>query len=227
MQWVRPFIFRYVVLEEVHLLRFQIEPYAKIWNLQKELQQKVINERDTSFLILTQHPAVITIGKSGTYQNLLLSREQLKKQNIQFFETDRGGDITFHGPGQLVGYPILNLERFKKDIHWYLRQLEQSIIETLEEFGLQPARINHLTGVWINNKKICAIGIKTTRWVTMHGFALNITTDLKAFQTIIPCGIQDKGITSLTELLGNNIPMEEVITIFLQKFSNVFGVTII
>jgi lipoyl(octanoyl) transferase len=214
-------------LEEVHLLRFQIEPYAKIWNLQKELQQKVINERDTSFLILTQHPAVITIGKSGTYQNLLLSREQLKKQNIQFFETDRGGDITFHGPGQLVGYPILNLERFKKDIHWYLRQLEQSIIETLEEFGLQPARINHLTGVWINNKKICAIGIKTTRWVTMHGFALNITTDLKAFQTIIPCGIQDKGITSLTELLGNNIPMEEVITIFLQKFSNVFGVTII
>jgi lipoyl(octanoyl) transferase len=214
-------------LKEVRLLRFQIEPYAKIWDLQRKLQQKVIEERRHSFLILTQHPPVITLGKSGTYQNLLLSKEQLQQKNIQFFEIDRGGDITYHGPGQLIGYPILDLEKFKKDIHWYLRQLEQSIIETLEEFALHPKRIKELTGVWINNKKICAIGIKTTRWVTMHGFALNITTDLNAFQTIIPCGIQDKGITSLAELAGNKITMEEVIKIFLQKFSKVFGVTLI
>jgi lipoyl(octanoyl) transferase len=195
--------------------------------LQKELQKKVIEERTESYLILTQHPPVITLGKTGSHNNLLLSAKELEKRNIQFFEVDRGGDITYHGPGQLIGYPILNLEHFKKDIHWYLRQLEQTIIETLETYALQPKRIKNLTGVWIDKKKICAIGIKTTRWVTMHGFALNIDIDLNAFQTIIPCGIQNKGITSLSEQLGNNITIDEVITIFLQKFSKIFGVTLI
>ena len=214
-------------MENVHLLQFQIESYEKIWALQKELQKKVIEERAQSYLILTQHPAVITLGKSGSYENLLLSKNELSKKNIQFFEVDRGGDITYHGPGQLVGYPILNLEHFKKDIHWYLRQLEQSIIETLEEYNILASRIESLTGVWIQKKKICAIGIKTTRWVTMHGFALNVTNDLNPFQSIIPCGIQDKGITSISEQVGNIIPIEEVIKVFLEKFKKIFGVTIV
>jgi lipoyl(octanoyl) transferase len=223
----KPFIFRYGQVEQVHLLRFQIEPYEKIWNLQRELQKEVIANRSHSYLILTQHNPVITLGKSGTYENLLLSQQELKKKKIQFFEIDRGGDITYHGPGQLVGYPILNLENLKKDIHWYLRTLEQIIMETLQEYTIPSRRIHGLTGVWIDNKKICAIGIKTTRWVTMHGFALNINTDLAPFQAIVPCGIQQMGITSIAEQVGNIIPLDEVITILLQKFSAIFGVKII
>lgn len=214
-------------MEKVHLLQFQVESYAKIWALQKKLQKEVIEKRQESYLILTQHLPVITLGKSGSYSNLLLSEDELSSKKIQFFEVDRGGDITYHGPGQLVGYPVLNLEHFKKDIHWYLRQLEQSIIETLEEYNILASRIKSLTGVWIQKKKICAIGIKTTRWVTMHGFALNVTNDLNPFQSIIPCGIQDKGITSISEQVGNIIPIEEVIKVFLEKFEKIFGVTIV
>jgi len=214
-------------VEKVRLVQFHIEPYAKIWDLQNKLQKDVIENRTGSYLILTQHLPVITLGKSGSHENLLVSAKELEEKKIQFFEVDRGGDITYHGPGQLVGYPILNLERFKKDIHWYLRQLEQTIIETLEEFTLKPERIKGLTGVWIGKKKICAIGVKTTRWVTMHGFALNITTDLDHFHTIIPCGLQNSSITSLAEQIGNNITIDEVIRVFLHKFSMIFGVTII
>jgi len=225
MLWEKLFIFRYEHLKQVRIIQFEIESYTKICDLQRQLQQQVIEKRSDSYLILTQHHPVITLGKSGTHENLLLSKEELDKKKIQFYEIDRGGDITYHGPGQLVGYPIMNLDHFKKDIHWYLRNLEQIIIDTLQEFALQARRIEGFTGVWIGNKKICAMGIKTTKWVTMHGFALNINTDLTAFQSIIPCGIQHKSITSLSEEVGNIISIEEVIKILLQKFSKIFGVT--
>lgn len=167
-------------------------------------------------LLFCQHPHVYTLGKSGHQENLLMNDEQLNAAGAQFYKINRGGDITYHGPGQLVGYPILDLENFFTDIHKYMRLLEEAIILTCADYGLSAGRIDGLTGVWLghedgqNPRKICAMGVKCSRWVTMHGFAFNINTDLNFFGNIIPCGISDKAVTTLQQELGRELTMNEV-----------------
>lgn len=167
-------------------------------------------------LLFCQHPHVYTLGKSGHQENLLMNDEQLNAAGAQFYKINRGGDITYHGPGQLVGYPILDLENFFTDIHKYMRLLEEAIILTCADYGLSAGRIDGLTGVWLghedgqNPRKICAMGVKCSRWVTMHGFAFNVNTDLNFFGNIIPCGISDKAVTSLQQELGQEVVMSEV-----------------
>jgi lipoyl(octanoyl) transferase len=169
-----------------------------------------------NYLLFCEHPHVYTLGRSGTTSHLLASKAMLQAQDVAFYTTNRGGDITYHGPGQLVVYPILDLENFFTDIHRYLRFLEEAVIATLEDFGLCGARMQELTGVWIDHedglgaRKVCAIGVRTSRWVTMHGLALNVNTDLGYFDQIIPCGIRDKKVTSMAELLGTQQNLQTV-----------------
>jgi lipoyl(octanoyl) transferase len=179
-------------------------------------------------LIFVEHPPVYTLGKSGNEDNILISQQDLKINGIEFFHINRGGDITFHGPEQLVGYPILDLDRFRTDIGWYLRSLEEVIIRTMADYGLKGERSQGETGVWIEpglkgkERKICAMGIKCSRWITMHGFALNVNTDLSYFNNIIPCGIVNKQVTSLEKELGRKLPMEEVKEKLKKNFEQVF-----
>ena len=196
-----------------------------MWDVQRDLYQRVLSENSGPYLVLTEHDPVITIGKSGSRTNLLANSNYLETRGIDVIENDRGGDITFHGPGQIVGYPIINLSDFKRDIHWYLRSLEEVIIKTLALYDLDAARSDGLTGVWIENRKICAIGVKTSRWITMHGFALNVNTDLDYFNMIVPCGISDKTVTSISSELGNTIDLNDVNNKVISQFENVFGVT--
>lgn len=214
-------------MQKVTLIQAGTSDYREMWDLQNRLHRSVVDNGSEQYLILTEHKPVITIGKSGSKNNLLANPEWLKKQGIEVIENDRGGDITFHGPGQIVGYPILNLAKFKKDIHWYLRAIEDVIIESLGELGLTAQRQEKLTGVWIENRKICAIGVKTSRWVTMHGFALNVLTNLDYFKMIIPCGINDKGVTSISYELGNTIELNHVINILISNFQDIFRVNIL
>ncbi len=214
-------------MNQVYLHKYGFSSYRDAWTLQQELFDDVTKQRNIHHLVLTEHHPVITIGKSGTKKNLLVRPEYLEQQNIDLVEIDRGGDITFHGPGQLIGYPILDLTAFKKDVHWYLRMLEEIIIRTLYVFDIDSGRVPGLTGVWINNAKICAIGIKVTRWVTMHGFALNVNTDLSFFKHIIPCGINDKQVTSISQLVGNNLDINHVIKELVGQFEQVFEVSCI
>ena len=187
----------------------------------------------THYLLLVEHPPVYTLGKSGHIENVLIDEEQMGKKGIQFFRTNRGGDITFHGPGQLVGYPILDLERFYTDIGRYLRNLEEVTIAVLAGYGIRGERSPGETGVWIEpgikgrERKICAIGVRCSRWVTMHGFALNVNTDLGYFGNIVPCGIQDKQVTSLSRELGRPVPLEEVKAAWGREFEKVFGVELV
>ncbi len=212
--------------------------YAKCWDYQQKLldsiiETKVYNRRNPdkqkktkNYFLWVEHPPVYTIGRRGQMTNLLLQKEQLKAKNISFYHTNRGGDITYHGPGQIVGYPILDLENFFTDIHRYLRKIEQSIIDTLEHYDIQSKRSQGGTGVWIGTKtpkKIAAIGIRTSRWVTMHGFALNVNTDLSYFNHIIPCGISDKGVTSIERELGQNISVSQVKELLELNFSQHFN----
>jgi lipoyl(octanoyl) transferase len=194
----------------IHLGRME---YAEAWELQRKIQKRLIEAkrtqppRDLPHVLLTvEHPPVYTLGKSGDIAHLLASSEELEREGATFFRTDRGGDITFHGPGQLVGYPILDLERIFTDIGKYLRFLEQAIIDTCRDYGLAADRVDGRTGVWLGNgtseRKICAMGIRCSRWVTMHGFAFNVNTDLDFFDQIVPCGIQDRAVTSLATELG-------------------------
>lgn len=184
--------------------------------------------RTQHYLLFVEHPPVYTLGKSGNIDNVLLSEENLKARGIDFFRTNRGGDITFHGPQQIVGYPILDLERFYTDIGKYLRNMEEVIILTLKEYGIEAGRSPGETGVWIDaaikgrERKICAIGVRSSRWITMHGFALNVNTDLDYFNFIIPCGIQDKQVTSLQKELGRYVDFEEVKEKVKQNFERVF-----
>ena len=212
------------MLKNIEIIQPGVLDYRRAWDLQKQLFDKVVEERSRNYLILTEHNPVITIGKSGSDKNLLTDPSHLASKGIELIENDRGGDITFHGPGQLVGYPILDLNQFKQDIHWYLRTIEEVIIQTLKDIDIQGTRIPDLTGVWVKNRKICAIGVKVTRWVTMHGFALNISTDLDYFNHIIPCGISDHGVTSILEETGNIIDQNDVITSLCQNFSTLFDV---
>ncbi len=214
-------------MKQVQLIRTGISRYNHIWKLQQNLFQQVTREQADNYLVLTEHYPVITIGQKSNPAHLLASEVYLRQQGIDLFHVDRGGDITFHGPGQLVGYPVLNLLDFKPDIHWYLRNLEEVIIHTLAEFKLPAKRIKNLTGVWSGNKKTCAIGVKITRWVTMHGFALNVSTDLNYFKHIIPCGISGKGVTSIFEQIGNIIDLNDVSSRVCANFAEIFKVSLL
>ena len=200
--------------------------YKKCWDYQEELFAEIIavksanrkenkTEKTKNYLILCEHPHVYTLGKSGDEKNLLVNENYLKSRGATFHKINRGGDITYHGPGQIVGYPILDLDNFFTDIHKYLRFLEEAIILTLKEYGLDSERSPGETGVWFDvgtpkARKICALGVKSSRWVTMHGFAFNVNSDLSYFGNIIPCGITDKSVTSLQQELGEKMNMEEV-----------------
>ncbi len=183
-----------------------------------------------NYLLFVEHPPVFTLGKSGKMEHVLINEEQRKQKGIDFFQTNRGGDITFHGPEQIVGYPILDLEKFYTDIGRYLRELEEVIILTLAEYGIVAGRSAGETGVWIDalvkgkERKICAMGVRCSRWITMHGFALNVNTDLSYFDYIIPCGIQNKKVTSIKEELGKDVSIEEVKEKLKQNFEKVFQV---
>ena len=185
------------------------------------------------YLLFVEHPPVFTLGKSGNIQNVLLSEESLKARGIDFFHTNRGGDITFHGPRQIVGYPILDLEKFYTDIGRFLRNIEEMIILTLSEYGIAAGRSPGETGVWIDadikgrERKICAIGVRSSRWITMHGFAFNVNTDLNYFNFIIPCGIQNKQVTSLQKELGHEVNIEEVKDKVKRNFEKVFDAQLI
>jgi lipoyl(octanoyl) transferase len=210
-------------VQQIELIEAGLSDYRELWRLQEKLFSEVQNNRDKNYLILTEHNPVITRGKSAKSASLLSSESHLHSIGIDLIAIDRGGDFTFHGPGQLVGYPILNLLNFKKDIHWYLRALEEVIIKTIADYGLDGTRIEGLTGVWVDGKKICAIGVKITRWVTMHGFALNVNTDLKYFHHIIPCGISERGVTSISELTGNIISLKDVSNHLTLNFEKIFS----
>ena len=217
--------------------------YEKVLKIQTELFNKIIDQKlknrrektknkTNNYLLFVEHPNVYTLGKSGDINNLLLSKEDLTKKDIQFFNTNRGGDITCHGPGQIVCYPILDLDNFFSDIHKYLRFLEEVVIKTLMEFDIKGERSLKETGVWINPKhndarKICALGVKASRWVTMHGFALNVNNDLSYFDNIIPCGINNKSVTSVSKELRKSIDKCEIINSLKKNFSNVFSASLI
>ena len=229
--------------KKVKITELGFLPYREAWDIQEEYFSNTIAVKrqnrhlDSSILtenhlLLVEHPPVFTLGKSGKIDHLLLKEEVLKSKGIAFFKTNRGGDITFHGPGQLVGYPILDLDNFFTDIHKYLRNLEEIIIKTLSDFGLNSARSDGETGVWLDldtpfARKICAMGVRASRWVTMHGFALNINTDLSYFDYIVPCGIQGKGVTSIAKELKREVDPSIVKAAVLKHFSEVFEVEII
>lgn len=187
----------------------------------------------TNHLIFCEHSAVYTLGKSGNISNVLLSDEEMSEKGIEFYKTNRGGDITFHGEGQIVGYPILDLEKFQTDIGVYLRNIEEVVIKTIAAFGIKGERSSGETGVWIDNeipgkaRKICAIGVRCSRWITMHGFALNVNTDLDYFQNIIPCGIQNKKVTSINKEIGFSPELNEVKELIKKNFEIVFNAELI
>jgi lipoyl(octanoyl) transferase len=222
-----------------NLLHKNIEAKALHWKVNpKEVkvgpdysELKLIPET-TNYLLFVEHPPVYTLGKSGNKENVLLGDDELKEREIQFFHTNRGGDITYHGPGQIVGYPILDLEKFTTDIGIYLRNLEEVMILTMKEYGLSGERSSGETGVWIQpgipgkERKICAIGVRCSKWITMHGFAFNVNTDLSYFNHIIPCGIVNKQVTSLQKELGHSIDINEVKERIKRNFEIVFDAEI-
>ncbi|MBA4250634.1 MAG: lipoyl(octanoyl) transferase [Chlorobiaceae bacterium] len=199
--------------------------YKKTWDFQKELLNERKNNLIDDTLLLLEHPHTYTLGKTANKNNLIGSEDFLSKKSISIFEIDRGGDITYHGPGQLVGYPIINLTDWQQDTHKYLRALEEAIIKTIAEFGITGERNDKFTGVWINERKIAAIGIKVSRWITMHGFALNCNTDLSFYDGIIPCGIKDKAVTSIEKEIGQKFSMNDLKEKFVKHFVEVFNYT--
>jgi len=196
--------------------------YQEAWDLQRTIFKHVVDGEAQNTIILLEHPHTYTLGKVADKKNLVGGKDYLEKNNISVFEIDRGGDITYHGPGQIVGYPIIKLEEWEKDTHKYLRALEEVIIMTCKNYGIDAGRNPKYTGVWIGNKKIAAIGVKISRWVTMHGFAFNVNTDLSLFNGIIPCGISDKEVTSLKKELGKEINISDVKVALLENFRTVF-----
>jgi lipoyl(octanoyl) transferase len=218
--------------------------YKAAWDLQESLLQENLHLKAEArlqsgvipatrhYFLICEHPPVYTLGKSGLMEHVLIPEEKMEEEGIGFFRTNRGGDITFHGPGQIVGYPIMDLEKFYTDIGRYLRELEEVIIKTLAAFGIKGDRSAGETGVWIDpgvpgrERKICAMGVRCSRWVTMHGFALNINTDLSYFNNIVPCGIQNKAVTSMAKENGAPLRVDEVKRELLKAFEEVFGVRI-
>ena len=224
-----------VIYEDLGLIDFK-----EAWDYQTQLFDatialKMANRRDenhktttSNYLLFCEHPHVFTLGKSGKETHLLLNENSLKARGATYYKINRGGDITYHGPGQLVAYPILDLDHFFTDIHKYLRFLEEAVIATLAEYGITAERVDGLTGVWIDGnkptaRKICAMGVKCSRWVTMHGIALNVKPDLSYFKNIVPCGIDDKAVTSIQNELGKEIDMEEVKQKLKSNLSKVFN----
>ena len=234
---------QYVIVKDLGHMAYQ-----EAWDYQENLLQKNLtiksrqlegNDKETdgvdvetnttsNYLLFVEHPPVYTLGKSGKSENVLLDEGERKERGIEFFHTNRGGDITFHGPGQIVGYPIIDLENFFTDIGRYLRSLEEVIILTLREYGIEAGRSKGETGVWLDpdrvgfERKICAMGVRCSRWITMHGFALNVSTDLSYFGGIVPCGIQNKQVTSMAKELGSTVSLEEVRQKLVRNFGKVF-----
>ena len=207
-----------IVMRKIDILNLGIKPYKEVWDLQKELVEKRRNGQINDTLILVEHEPVYTLGKNGDENHIL----QHSPQDVKTYHIERGGDVTFHGPGQLVGYPILDLHNYKKSISWYMRSLEQLIIDTLAEYGITAERKVGLTGVWVGDEKIAALGVRVTRWVTMHGFALNVTPDLIYYSSIIPCGIFEYGVTSMAKLVTNEITVNSVKRVLTKMFMNQF-----
>jgi lipoyl(octanoyl) transferase len=212
-------------MKEVQVTFLGRMKYDAAWDLQRALVEKRRTGEIPDTLILTEHDPVYTIGKTGSDLHLLAGESELRTKGVQVYHHDRGGDVTFHGPGQLVVYPILDLTEFYLDLHRYLRDLEEVIIRVLASYGLRGERMPEYTGVWLDGEKVCAIGIKSSRWITMHGLALNVTTDLSHFGRIIPCGIFERGVTSLAEHLPGPLSLEEVGRRTAEEFGRVFGVT--
>jgi len=217
--------------------------YKQAWDYQTTLFQSILDVKTANrtsnsnlethnYLLFCEHPHVYTLGKSGDEQNLLLKKEDLHTIDATYYHINRGGDITYHGPGQLVVYPVMDLENFFTDIHKYMRLLEEAVIQTLEEFGIKSGRINGLTGVWLDYenekqaRKICALGVKTSRWVTMHGLAFNVNANLNYFANIVPCGIADKAVTSMEKELSATQDFELVKTVLKKKLADVFEMEI-
>jgi len=230
-------------VKKIHVRDLGRMEFGATWKVQEDLFNKAIDlkiaarkgettELPENHFLYVEHPHVFTLGKSGDEENLLLNDEELSKAGATYFKINRGGDITYHGPGQIVGYPILDLDQFFTDIHKYLRYLEEAIIRMLSNWGIEAGRIDGLTGVWVgvsssNPRKIAAMGVKCSRWVTMHGFALNANTDLGYFDMIVPCGISDKGITSMQQEIGNTVDLSLVKKQLLKELSLLFDAQMI
>lgn len=227
-------------MKDVFFEDLGLRSYKEVWDYQEALLKESVsrksaerNEPTEDRLIFTEHPLVYTLGKSGKKEHILIPEEGMAEKGIEYFQANRGGDITFHGPGQLVGYPILDLEHFKTDLGWYLRSLEEVFILTMATYGLKGGRSAGETGVWLDpdikgqERKICAMGIRCSRWVTMHGFAFNVNTNLDYFNYIVPCGIQDKQVTSLEKELGHPVSLEEVKAEVKRNFEKVFEAKIL
>lgn len=196
--------------------------YSDGLQLQNHAVDKLRSDEGAEQLFLLEHPHVFTLGRAANRANILLSPDQLEERGIEVHETGRGGDVTYHGPGQIVGYPIINLKPDRCDVHRYVRDIEEVLIRSIADFGIEGKRIKGLTGVWVGNEKVAAIGVRIARWITSHGFALNVNTDLSYFRMIIPCGITDKGVTSMSNLLGRNLDLREVARSLTLHFSEVF-----
>jgi len=211
-------------MQTLHTTYLGLTRYQAAWDLQKKLFDLRVAGEIGDILLLNEHAPVYTLGKSGDDNHLLAGKADLEQQGIDLHHIDRGGDVTFHGPGQLVGYPIMNIAGERADVHQYLRTIEEVIIRTLAGYGIAGTRDSDFTGVWVGNNKIAAIGIKVAHWVTMHGFALNVNTDLTYFDRIIPCGIFHKGVTSMERLLGRTIPLEDIAGQIIIHSGEIFGV---
>lgn len=232
--------------KKVKFIDLGLIDYKEAWDYQTDIfddivKLKIENRKvdlaeqleTNNYLLFCEHPHVYTLGKSGSEEHLLLNEQGLKENHATYYKINRGGDITYHGPGQIVGYPILDLDNFFTDIHKYLRLLEEAVIMTLVHYGIEAGRIDGLTGVWLdykkqkNPRKICALGVKSSRWVTMHGFAFNVNANLEYFNNIIPCGIEDKEVTSLNKELGHEVPIEEVEEILKKNIASLFEMKLI
>ena len=231
-------------MQQVFFQDLGLIDYKVCWDYQEKLFNQIVRQkleqgnllvsehRTLHYLLFCEHPHVYTLGRNGDEKNLLIHDGELRKFDAAFYKNNRGGDITYHGPGQIVGYPILNLDLFFTDIHKYLRYLEEAVIRTLKEFNINAGRIAGLTGVWVeaeskSPRKICSFGVRCSRWVTMHGFAFNVNTDLKYFGNIVPCGIADKEVTSMQKELGGKADIEEVKLILKKNIAELFAMELV
>lgn len=232
--------------KKTQFIHLGLTDYQEAWDYQEKLFKETVNQKianrklseadqveTKNYLIFCEHPHVYTLGKSGDENHLLANEAFLEQKKATFYKINRGGDITYHGPGQIVGYPILDLDHFFTDIHKYLRLLEEAVILTLKEYGIESGRVDGLTGVWLDGndekkaRKICALGVKSSRWVTMHGFAFNVNTNLEYFNHIVPCGIQDKAVTSLQKELGREMNIKEVEAKLKGHLAQTFGMDLV
>lgn len=209
---------------DVFHIELGLKDYKEVWDLQKKIHTFKQNNAFNDVIITVEHPPVYTLGKAGDRNHILITDEEMKKRGISYYEIDRGGDITYHGPGQLVVYPIFDLNNYYKDTHRFLRDLEEAVILTLKDLGIESGREEEYTGVWVGEKKICAIGIKVSRWITMHGLALNVNNDLSYFNKIIPCGIFHKDVTSISSELRKEIDINNISGSVMKNLQSVFKI---